>query len=156
MGIYDNQGLGIKLPSKGVLYLIIAILAIILLGYVLNSAINFFKPQALQFKLSQAELQASGEDTSTLTVILANVSGETKKNVNIEISASIPGTVLINSKNTLYETVNPIAKQESRQIEYLLRANPAGNMLPGNYNLTIKVKMDKEEYTKEFSVKVVK
>jgi len=156
MGIYDNSGLGIKLPSKGILYAIIAILAILFLWYVVNSAINFFKPQALQFSLSQNELQASGEDTSTLTVLLTNVSEETKKNVSIEITASIPGTILINSKNTLYEAINPIAKQESRQLEYLLRANPASEMLPGNYTLNIKVKMDKEEYTKEFSVKVVK
>lgn len=155
MGIYDNS-LGIKLPSKGILYLIIAILAIVILWQVVNSAINFFKPQALQFSLSQNELQASGEDTSTLTVVLTNVSEETKKNVNIEITAFIPGTILINSKNVLYENVSPIAKKESRQLEYVLRANPASEMLAGNYTLSIKAKMDKEEYAKEFSVKVVK
>ena len=81
---------------------------------------------------------------------------KTKKNVNIEITASIPGTILINSKNVLYENVSPIAKKESRQLEYVLRANPANEMLAGNYTLSIKAKMDKEEYTKEFSVKVVK
>ncbi|MEK6973531.1 MAG: hypothetical protein AABW72_05875 [archaeon] len=155
MGIYDNN-LGIKLPSKGILYAILAILVLVILWLALTSVMNFFKPQALQFSLSQNELQASGEDTSTLTVILTNVSEETKKNVNIEITASIPGTILINSKNVLYENVSPIAKKESRQLEYVLRANPANEMLAGNYTLSIKAKMDKEEYTKEFSVKVVK
>lgn len=158
MGIYEKSSIElprIKLP-KAVVFGVLAIIVVLVLWIAIGIVIDALKIPALQLALEKYELKASGIDTSRLTVIITNTSNETQSNVRLEISAATPNTILINSKSKLIEDLKPIASNESRQLEYLLRANPTNDVLPGDYILKAKLFLGKEIFEKEFRIKVVK
>lgn len=155
MGLYDSDSqLSELLDFNKMKYLLILVVLVVIAVLISFAANDLLKPNALGISLNKVQLNASGEDFAILKVTVINVSGAEAENVQVEVDSR--SGVLIDSKKNAVKGIELIGVNESREIEYLLRANPEENVLPGNYTVTVNTEINGNGFEKEFTMQIIR
>lgn len=155
MGLYDSSpGVNLSIDFGKIKFLLIAIAVILVLAFVFIFINSLIQPKALSFALDKTQIKFGGNDFATLKVKVANVTGQEASNVLVEVNAK--SGVLIDSQSTAVKTIKLIGINETREIEFALRANPDEKILPGDYTVNVKTSINEIEFEESFSIKIVK
>lgn len=157
MGLYDSDlGISWLWDFKKMKYLLIVIVIIIGIALVYVGLNELIKPKALSLQLNKMHLKAGGEDFAALKIIVNNVTEADAEKVQVEVEATDKAGILIDSKSKASKKIELIGRTESRELGFLLRANPNEVVLPGNYTVNVRTVINGKEFQENFVMRIVK
>ncbi|MBN2067435.1 MAG: hypothetical protein JW744_03135 [Candidatus Diapherotrites archaeon] len=159
MGLYDSaKGLNLnfkfafswKKAKYPVLGIAAAIIAIALVFLVVLPALQ---PKPIEAVLNPNPLDLARERNSFLTVKLNNVTGETARNIVVEVETEASDAITIFPKS---KTISTLGKGETRVLEdaFVVSPNPASQAYTGTYIITIKTSINGLDAEKQVSLEL--
>ncbi len=154
MGLYDSgKGLNLnfgfnfawsqaKYPILGIVAVIVALILLFLV------ALPALQPKPIEAKLEPNPLHLPKQQNSFLTVILNNTTGETARDVVVEVETEASDALVIFPAS---KTIETLGKNETRKLEdaFVVSPNPGTKALSGTYVITIKARINEVDLEKQ-------